>query len=313
MKKFLIFILLSCIFFSCSKDPNTEPLPSPRNPNLKYFGFSLVDVFFDDPTDDDPKTNYASEVFEMSNLADILVFAPDQNIISNLEIMDGFQMKAYLHLNEIFFELKETGGDKSGVINGLRSDYQERWTEFVNVNHIEENQKYIQAFYMGEEPFWNGISFEELKEACDYVKADFPNVKIMMVEAPGAIDEMMVPESVDWVGFDHYFIKDPTSNQEFQEEFELLKTKCTNGQQIIVVMDSHFLPLYHRLGGIKKSTLDEVARNYYALADSDEMVVGIIGYFWPSGFDLENSTGARGLPQHVKNEYIRIGKAITGK
>ncbi|GLR18414.1 hypothetical protein GCM10007940_30300 [Portibacter lacus] len=272
-----------------------------------------MDVFFDDPTDDDPKTNYASEVFEMSNLADILVFAPDQNIISNLEIMDGFQMKAYLHLNEIFFELKETGGDKSGVINGLRSDYQERWTEFVNVNHIEENQKYIQAFYMGEEPFWNGISFEELKEACDYVKADFPNVKIMMVEAPGAIDEMMVPESVDWVGFDHYFIKDPTSNQEFQEEFELLKTKCTNGQQIIVVMDSHFLPLYHRLGGIKKSTLDEVARNYYALADSDEMVVGIIGYFWPSGFDLENSTGARGLPQHVKNEYIRIGKAITGK
>jgi hypothetical protein len=59
--------------------------------------------------------------------------------------------------------------------------------------------------------------------------------------------------------------------------------------------------------------MDEVANNYYQLAKSDTTVIGILGYFWPNGFDIPESIGARGMPEDVKNEYVRIGKEITGK
>jgi hypothetical protein len=59
--------------------------------------------------------------------------------------------------------------------------------------------------------------------------------------------------------------------------------------------------------------MNEVANNYYDLAKSDEKVIGILGYFWPNGFEIPESNGARGMPQNVKTEYERIGKEITGK
>lgn len=313
MNNCIFFIAIILLLFSCAKDPNGEALPAPKNPNLKYFGFSLVDVFFDDPSDSDTKTNYSDEVAPFSNIADILVAFPEQNIVSNLEIMDGFRMKAYLHLIEIFFEIKKMGGVKSGVIYGIRADFKERWYDFISVNNLEENQKYIEAFYIGEEPFWNGIPYDDFEKVTDFVKASFPNVNILMVEAYLAVEEMIVPASVDWVGFDHYFIKDPSTENDFQAELALLKTKITEEQSIILVLDSHFIPLYHGLAKITKNNLDAVARNYYTVANSDKQIVGMIGYYWPNGFEFENATGARGLPEHVRNEYDRIGKAITRK
>jgi hypothetical protein len=313
MRKVSFIFLALLAVASCERSLNQDKLSVPQNPNLKFFGFSLVDVFFDDPTDDKAKSNYCDEVADFSNLADILIYEPSQNIISNLEVMHNYDLLAYLHLNELFFEIKEMGGDKSGVIYALRSDYRERWDEFKLVNNLQQNQTFIKAFYMGEEPFWNGITREDLEKATNYVKADFPNVKIMLIEASVALDELQIPESVDWVGFDHYFIKDPFTNPKYQEELSLLKTKMSEHQEIIVVLDSHFLPLFHRIKGIRKNNLDEVARNYYDVANSDEKIVGIIGYYWPSGFEFENATGARGLPEHVINEYKRIGKAVSRK
>jgi hypothetical protein len=315
MQKLYTLSTLLALFtlVSCTKEPSDSALPSPSNSNLKFFGFSLIDVFFDDPTDSEIKSNYGSEVKDFSNLADILVFDKNQDIVPNLELLHDFEMLAYLHLNELFFEIKEIGGEKSGVVYQLREDYEDRWSEFINVNDLHLNQKYIKAFYIGEEPFWNGISFEELQEVADLIKSKFPKVKLMLIEAYPALNELEIPNSVDWVGFDHYFIKDPSTDVTYQNEFNLLKSKMADHQEIIIVLDSHFLPLFHRLGGITKNNLDEVARNYYSLANSDEKIVGMIGYHWPSGFEFENATGARGLPDHVKNEYSKIGKAITRK
>ncbi len=312
MRSFIFFVsFLSLI--ACAKDPNNQALDPPSNPNLKYFGFSLVDVFFNDPSDDDPKTNYSDEVAPFSNIADIFVVSPEQNIISNLEIMDSYQMKAYLHLHELFFEKKSVGGGMSGIIYGLRADYKERWDEFTETNLLSTNSKYIASFYIGEEPFWNGIPAEEFTEACDFLDARFPDIPLLMVEAYAAIDEMKIPESVDWVGFDHYFIKDPSTDEDYQRELKVLLDAKTNEQKIFLILDAHHLPVFHNLGGITKNNLDEVARNYYEVANSNKEIIGIIGYFWPSGFDFPTSLGARGLPEHVRNEYARMGKAITGK
>lgn len=66
-------------------------------------------------------------------------------------------------------------------------------------------------------------------------------------------------------------------------------------------------------GNIALEDMHIVANNYYTLAKNDERVIGILGYFWPSGFDVSNAIGARGMPEHVKAKYSQMGKEITGK
>ena len=40
-------------------------------PHLRYFGFALIDVFWDDPHDTSAITNYLSEVDTFSNVAHV--------------------------------------------------------------------------------------------------------------------------------------------------------------------------------------------------------------------------------------------------
>ena len=64
------------------------------------------------------------------------------------------------------------------------------------------------------------------------------------------------------------------------------------------------------------NSLDEVgteANNYLQLAIADSLVIGVIGYYWPNGFEFAEAVGARGMPQEIKEEYIRFGSEITGK
>lgn len=313
MTKSILSILLLLLLISCQEDPNDTPLSEPVNPKLQYFGYTLVDVYWDDPTDDDGKLNYIDEVADFSNIADLLVVEPTQNIEENLQTMNSFNVKAVIHLNEIFFEITGSSGEKSGVQYDLRTDYKERWDTFINTNKIDENKELIEAFYIGEEPTWNDISFEELEAACDYAKATIPDVKVFVVEAFPVLEELEIPASVDWAGFDHYFIADPVNNQQYRSELDLLKSKMTSNQELILILDAHFIDFAHGSSGIAKSDLDFVARSYYELANEEESVVGILGYHWPSGFEFENAIGARGLPENVINEHKRIGKAITGK
>src|SRR5665811_2246433 len=89
----------------------------------------------------------------------------------------------------------------------------------------------IQAFYMGEEPTWNGISYEDLKSATGYVDQQFPAIPIMLIEAYPILDRLQVPESVDWIGFDHYFVKDPNSDPDYQQEWNIIKSKLSSPHQ----------------------------------------------------------------------------------
>lgn len=308
---FFKLICLVSIYSSCKKE---EPSPSFSNPNhLTFFGFVLIDTFWDDPTDNDIKTNYKDEVSPFSNMADILVINPQDNIIERMTAMRDLQMKCILHLHEIFFESVGTAGP-SGNQYDLRIDYKERWNAFVSSNQLQSNQNLVQAFYIGEEPTWNSISFSELSQATDYVKATFPTIPILIIEASPALSQLQIPNSVDWVGFDHYFIKNPTTNALFQQELRLLKSKMNDTQHILIIMDTHYIPSVHgQLGDISLNEMEDVANNYYTLAKNEPKAIGMLGYFWPSGFDSNTSIGARNMPQHVKNAYIRIGKAITNK
>lgn len=305
--------MLLLALMGCGKKVVDEPLPAKTNPNLAYFGFVLVDVGWDDPTDTDTQTNYVDEVQSFSNVGDILVAAPTDDIVSRMQAMNLVGMKAILHLNEIFFEQKGTGGSRSGVIYGLRTDYQARWDTFVATNALTVNHGLVSCFYIGEEPAWNGIPENEFTQACDYAKASMPAVPILSVEAYPAVDDAYAPASVDWLGFDHYFLEEPSSDTDFMREYSTIQSKLSGAQKMFLIMDAHWIKEYHNALGVKEKRMDFVARDYYNLANADTNVIGILGYFWPSGFDTETAVGARNLPEHVREEHKRIGQAITGK
>lgn len=308
------FPFLFVFFISCKK--NTEiatPFPEKTNPNLTHFGYTLIDAYWDDPEDQEEKTNYADEVASFSNLADILVLEPTDHIVERVEYLAELDLKAILHLNEIFFEHVGEMDSLSGANYDLRADYAERWDTFIATNDFLTNHEDIGVFYLGEEPTWNGISAAEFEEASSYIKATIPEIPILLIEAYPAIASLEIPPSVDWIGFDHYFIADPSSNTTFQEELALIKSKKTADQDLVLILDAHYIPFAHGSSGIAKSDMDQVARNYYQLANSETAVVAMLGYHWPSGFDIPSAIGTRHLPEHVKEEHQRIGKAITGK
>lgn len=308
-------ILASILFLCVSCGTPVETIPIEEADHLQYFGFTIVDTYFDDPTDNVSKTSYVDEVQSFSNVADILVVTPTDDLVEKMSGMAAVDMKAIIHLHELFFVFQDTVSENSGANYDLRGDYMDRWTTFVNANDLQENQEMVQAFYLGEEPTWNGIDSEELRLAADFIKKGFPDVPIMVIEAYPVIDQLVVPASVDWIGFDHYFVEDPIRDEVFQNEMETLISKFVHSEQrLVLVLDSHYIDWAHGdYGGIKLKQMGDVANSYYELAKRQALTVALIGYCWPSGFDIPESIGARHMPEKIMAEYVRIGKEITGK
>jgi len=307
----LLQVIVLIFLIGC--DSTTEPQLIEPVDHIQYFGFTLVDTSWDDPTDEEFKTNYNNEVAAFSNVADILAVNPEDNIVNRMKAMQELQMKSIIHVNEIFFQIEGTNAP-SGTDYKLRADAQERWDTFLDTNSLYLNQDLIQAIYVGEEPTWNGISFAELKKVADYVKLTIPDITVMVIEAYPTLNEFRIPESVDWVGFDHYFIKDPKNDATFKAELQVLKSKLSEEQKLILVMDTHYIDFAHGdFGGIMLNEMGTETTSYYELAKAEPKTIAILGYFWPSGFDQANSIGARHMPEEVKKEYVKIGKQITDK
>ncbi|QIE58734.1 hypothetical protein G5B37_03895 [Rasiella rasia] len=313
MKSIVAYTLISCILFACKKDDESSTFES-INAHIEYFGFTIVDTYWDDPTDSEVKTNYADEIHNFSNIADILVVNPNDNIVQRTQTFADLDLKAILHLNELFFVLIDNNSPSESNYD-LRTDYQERWNEFKTINQSILSTNYIGTFYIGEEPTWNGITFTELDAVARLLQTEFPNIPTMIIEAYPSLNDLQVPQTVDWIGFDRYFVENPNTNFEFQQDWNTLQSKISDpNQKIMIILDSHYINWAHGdFGGIELTQMDDVAENYYELAKSDEKVIGILGYFWPNGFDISESIGARGMPQNVKTEYQRIGREITGK
>ncbi|MDP5081480.1 MAG: hypothetical protein NWP87_02405 [Winogradskyella sp.] len=313
MKNIIAYILIICILIACKKDDESSTFEI-TNAHIEYFGFTIVDTYWDDPTDSETKTNYADEIHTFSNLADILVVDPNDNLVQRTQTFADLDLKAILHLNELFFELVDNNSPSESNYD-LRADYQERWNKFKTTNLSILNTNYIGTFYIGEEPTWNGITFTELDAVAQLLQTEFPNIPTMIIEAYPSLNDLQVPRTVDWIGFDRYFVKNPNSNFEFQQDWNTLQSKISDpNQKIMIILDSHYINWAHRdFGNIELTQMNIVAENYYELAKSNEKVIGILGYFWPNGFDFTESIGARGMPQNVKKEYERIGREITGK
>ncbi len=321
--KFLVFgfaiMLFTFSYFSNAQQKLTPPTQqvigeaNAPQPAVKHFGYALIDCGYDDPLDQTIKKNYVTEVAAFTNIGHMCVFDSSDVIVSRLDLMSENAMLAFLSVEAIFFHSTPSNSTGSGSKFKLRTDYKARWAQFIQVNNLAQHIDKIGAFYVADEPFWNGLSYDELKIATDTIKASFPTSLTLLIEAYATLPELKVPQSVDLIGFDHYAIPDPESDATFMSEIALLKSKrSAPWQKIVLVMDAQWLPFYGT-AGFPEEHMSKVAKSYYNIALSDPDVKALIGYTWPGGLDSAEQKGLRNLPQSVINEHKRIGKLITGK
>jgi hypothetical protein len=307
-------LLFSCVlFFSlfyAHKALRAEVLPAEdsKTSHILYFGFAAIDCGYDDPTDAPlKKTNYVDEVAAYSNLGHMCVFDPnDQSLGERLDQFDRHGIKAVLAIQNILFETSDQTAPSGGPAWKLRPDYAARWNSLLQSTKLSGDTSRIIAFYLFDEPVWNGLNLSDLDRAAQLVKKSFPDLPIAVVEAYKTLREFDIPKTIDWVGFNRYGVPDPSTDAQYLADLSYLESKLTRSEQkLLIIMETRWLPFYAD-HGYAPEDMAQIAQNYYALAQGNKRVIGIIGWLWPGGFDNANELGARALPQNVKTVYKDI-------
>ncbi len=280
----------------------------PRNHlQLAYFGFAVVDCRWDDPLDQERKDQYLSEVASLSNVAQLCVFSPNEELRPRLKAFENVQVKALLHVETVLFEQVAAATDPSGYHLQLFPDALQRWQKFLQRNGPSISVKTVAAFYIADEPFWHGLSAQNLRQATVWIKNTFPKIPTVVIEAAPALRRMDLPEELDWVGFDHYGVAAPDTDPTYQSELEILKSKLKNPQQkIVLIADTQWQPQY-RGRGLNPDDMKAVFEHYVHLANLEPRVVALLGYIWPGGLEGPDHLGARELPPAVQQEYQAYG------
>ncbi len=277
---------------------------------LQYFGFYLVDTSFDDVYDGVKKTNYTDEVAGFTNLNQMAVFNPTDNMVSRIGLMSSNCTKPFLGLENIFWyeDGKQSNGNRQFK---LYADFKARWNTFKSINSSVLTADKVGCFYMADEPLWNGIPYSELNAICKLVKTDFPKISIFYIEAYPVLSTMEIPTAVDWVGFDRYYIFNPSTNSTFLNDLKTIKSKRSKpSQKIFLVPDTRWIPEYKTTYNQTPEDMAATIKDYYDLAVSDTTIIGMVGYIWPGGFDGPGSLGARNLPQNAIDMVVEIGTMI---
>ena len=101
-----------------------------------------------------------------------------------------------------------------------------------------------------DEPYWNGVSDEEINTAVAVLKDFFPAVPTFIVLAWPTLDTMTDPVPSDWVAFNRYYIRDPVSSPVYQQYWNRMK-ELNPGKPIVVVADGFMQRLTRTLGSLR--------------------------------------------------------------
>src|SRR5258708_6044338 len=276
------------------------------NPNLKYFGYVGVDAGIVDIQS--PKSGncapgdltgctYDDDVKTFSNLAHLSAgngpSSPLFNVVSRLAAIKTDGMGAIAAPQGPFWTpassctpLSPAGGRKLT----LRSDYSTVWSNFLTTNAAADVTA-ILAFYIADEPVWNGVSSADLTTVANLVHSSLPTIAILYVEAGSVVDgshptlynSMVIPTAVTHVGFDKYGVLNPSTDTTYLTALSNLKAKRTNSQAVLLIMDSSYLYSGEADIGLQSTDIKTMDDNYLALAQTDSSIIGMMGYAWPGG------------------------------
>lgn len=273
----------------------------PENRSLQYFGFAFVG----------DSAQYVAETMPFSNAAHLGAKIGQNHSVTIKEIASK-QGRVIIGLHDILFkEDINLESPRGGQGWRLAPDYLSRWFSFQSTHADVLNSTHVLAFYMADEPTWNGISAQDLQIATDLVAKSYPDIPRLIVEAYSQVSKLVVPNSASWVGFNQYTIFDPALDNEYQQRYQVLKNKRTSAhQKMVIIGDVWWGANRHGLKGISQEDMAKVALNYYYFASRDPEVVALLGFLWPS---FPEGVGARELPLGVINTWRQIGKFISGK
>jgi hypothetical protein len=284
--------------------------PSAASTSVAWFGFVGVSCSVDDPHDEAGPADYLDETKGFTNIAHVCTFELDMT--DELAATRSAGVMAMLDVSALLWELVDGEAPSgSGRRYVLRGDAAASWADFADRNATVLDADHLAAIYLIDEPTWNGATPADLDRAAAIVEATHPDIPMMVIEAPDALVDAYFPDGVDWVGFDRYGTRDPNTDAAYLENVRALRSRTTEAQQHVVVMDTQWLPIFEQVG-LAPDDMAEVARNYLRYAKAHPEVVAIIGYSWPGGIDGPDHLGARNLPQSVQQVYVDIGEAIVG-
>lgn len=308
-KLFFVLLICSALFVSCNSALFFPTINSAAPAHLKYFGHFFVDVEVDDPYDTTNKMNFTDEIASSSNLAQMAAYFAGQDLRARIKAMNDLCVKPFLSLQEVFFDRIDAVAPSGGKRFVLVSDYQSRWETFKTTNAGSLEAGSIGAFYLVDEPVWNGVTFGDLETIAQMVKRDFSSVPTLIVEAYLVLDSLRVPTSIDWIGFDRYEVFKPSTDASYLAQLTTLKSKrSTPDQKIFLVIDDQWLPEYGQLG-VSASQMSATIQDYHDLAASDPEVAGLLGYRW-AGSAGDPAIGVRDMPQNIIDLNVSLGKRI---
>jgi len=267
---------------------------------VEYFGFAITDCYYDDTTTSKIETDYLDEILTFSNVAHLCAFSPEQSVSMQLEYYEQVDLQALLYVEFILFDHDKTT-ERSGVQLSLREDYQSRWRTFAANTQLDSHADQILAISIVDEPYWNNLTFSELREVSEFLVSEHPDIKQNVVfAAPTIVDPEVVsvdiPSTIAYIGFDKYTTFSPLEDQDYLRDFDLLTSAMEANQQMIIIFESMWQPLYKK-HGLPRSDVSRMIIEYYEFASQHPHVVGLIGYPWPNDFDGEGVVGARGLSE----------------
>jgi hypothetical protein len=211
--------------------------------HLKHYGFYLVNTGVADPNDRFKKTNYTDEVSAFTNLNQYAAFYPTQAVAADLQSMVGACTKPFMAVEQLFWYRADANAP-SGNRYALFSDWRQRWASFKATNGASLTAANLGAFYIADEPVWNGIPFAELDVVTKQIKGDYPDIPTFYVEAQPVLGSMQVPTSMDWIGFDRYATFNPAVNSNYLADLAKLKSRRSNNQKIVIISETKWEPYY---------------------------------------------------------------------
>ncbi len=167
----------------------------------------------------------------------------------------------------------------------LRSDWKTRWEKFQQANgdlgdsKIDDNE--IKVGFHLDEPLWNQITNSELNTFVEAVKLAYPKQHpIIVVEAPmeWLLDSIVLPEGVDWFGFDKY-MESPDTDSAYNKLIDKTQALIAphDHMKMIIVGDAFLYPKY--------------TQYYYDLARFTERVVALGWFAWSLDEDRFGKSG----------------------
>lgn len=292
----------------------TRATPEVSVTRLRYFGFAAIDCGWDDLNDGLLKTTYLDEVEGFTNAAQLCPFSPQEVLGARLTRFREAGVGAIVNLEGLFFESVLDTSSPTGERLELVGEAEVRWRAFVERNRTWLTPAYVAALYIADEPAWRGAAAGDVAAAVALVEAALPELPTMIVEAYPALDKLVVPPALDWLGFDRFGHAEPAHDPVWLADLDKVRAARTRSdQRLVIIADTQWYPQYETVLGLSREDMAGVVRSYAEVASRYPEVVALIGYSWPGGLDGPAQQGARSLPETVQEAFREIGAGVRGR